>query len=218
LEDTKMLLAPSFFVSVATTEGPCDILSAAGNPCVAAHSTTRALYAEYDGPLYNVTKPNGQSKLIGMLSAGGFADKESHDAFCSPAMDCVISNVMDQSPNGNHLGQRHKLINASRHSITVGPDKKKVYGMWFDPGFGYHVDKTTNIATGNDPESMYAVMSGKNFNGHCCFDYGPCNPTPYACSRQCPAAAAAAHIFPFLHTDCTVAPSPTHTQTPRSTS
>jgi hypothetical protein len=75
-------------------------------------------------------------------------------------------------PQKNHLGQRHKLINASRHPITVGVDKTAVYGMWFDPGFGYHVDNTTGIATGNDPESIYAVMSGKNFNGECCFDYG----------------------------------------------
>lgn len=42
----------------------------------------------------------------------------------------------------------------------------------FDPGFGYHVDKTTGIATGNDPESIYAVMSGTHYNGGCCFDYG----------------------------------------------
>eukprot|EP00729_Bicosta_minor_P015070 gene15070-19944_t len=55
------------------------------------------------------------STLIHVLSAGGFADKAAHDAFCSPALDCVISNVMDQSPYGNHLGQRHKLVNASRH-------------------------------------------------------------------------------------------------------
>ena len=34
--------------------GPCDITGKAGNPCVAAHSTTRALYAAYDGPLYRV--------------------------------------------------------------------------------------------------------------------------------------------------------------------
>jgi len=39
----------------------------------------------------------------------------------------------------------------------------------FDPGYGYHVDNTTGVATGNDPESIYAVMSGKNFNGGCCF-------------------------------------------------
>ena len=28
-------------------QGPCDIYGAAGTPCVAAHSTTRALYAAY---------------------------------------------------------------------------------------------------------------------------------------------------------------------------
>ena len=47
-----------------------------------------------------------------------------------------------------------------------------MYGMWFDKGFGYHVDNTTGVAVGNDPETIYAVMSGKNFNGGCCFDYG----------------------------------------------
>ena len=57
-------------------EGPCDILGAAGNPCVAAHSTVRALYAKYDGPLYNVTRSSdGKSANVGLLSAGGFADK-----------------------------------------------------------------------------------------------------------------------------------------------
>ena len=30
----------------------------------------------------------------------------------------------------------------------------------FDPGYGYHVDNTTGIATGNEEESIYAVMSG----------------------------------------------------------
>ena len=31
----------------AAPPGPCDIYGAAGTPCVAAHSTTRALYASY---------------------------------------------------------------------------------------------------------------------------------------------------------------------------
>ena len=97
-------------------------------------STTRALYAKFNGPLYNVTRSSdGTSKSIGLLAAGGFADKKTHDAFCAK-LDCVISNVFDQSPQGNHLGQRHKLINASRHSVTIGKDKTPVYGMWFDPG------------------------------------------------------------------------------------
>lgn len=158
------MFALSFFLATASALGPCDILGAAGNPCVAAHSTVRALYSAYKGPLYNVTRPDGQSFLVPVL-ASGFADKASHDKFC-PNLDCVISNVMDQSPNGNHLGQRHKLVNASQHPITVSGGVP-VYGMWFDPGFGYHVDKTVGIATGNDPESIYAVLSGKHFNGGC---------------------------------------------------
>ena len=44
--------------------------------------------------------------------------------------------------------------------------------MWFNPGFGYHVDQTTGVAKDNEPESIYAVMSGTHFNGGCCFDYG----------------------------------------------
>ena len=49
------------------------------------------------------------------------------DAFCVE-QDCVIRNVFDQSPMGNHLGPRHKLVNASQHKITVG-DEVEVYGM-----------------------------------------------------------------------------------------
>lgn len=157
--------------TAAAAAGPCDILGGAGNPCVAAHSTVRALYSAYAGPLYNLTRASdGKSFSVPVTAAGGFADKAAHDAFC-PLLDCVISNVFDQSPNGNHLGQRHKLVNASQHPITVSHGIP-VYGMWFDPGFGYHVDATKGVAKGNEEESIYAVLSGTHFNGGCCFDYG----------------------------------------------
>ena len=128
-----LLVAPA-----ASATGPCDILGEAGNPCVAAHSTVRALYRTYAGPLYNVTRPNGQWVSIGVLEPGGFADIKKHESFCS-AGDCVISNIFDQSPQGNHLAQRisngvvHKMVNASRHKISVG-EGTEVFGMWFDPG------------------------------------------------------------------------------------
>src|SRR5438270_14075295 len=63
--------------------GPCDIYAAAGDPCVAAHSTTRALYALYNGPLYQVLrKSDGKTLDIGVVQpmassapdAGGYAD------------------------------------------------------------------------------------------------------------------------------------------------
>ena len=138
-----------------------------------AHAlSTLSSARRYAGPLYNVTRRGDNRSLnVGVVDAGGFADKRAHDAFCSGG-DCVISNVFDQSPHGNHLGRRHKLVNASRHVVTMGPQRVPVYGMYFDPGFGYHVDRTTGIATGNEPESIYAVMSGSRYNGGCCFDYG----------------------------------------------
>jgi len=54
-------------------KGPCDIYAAAGDPCAAAHSTTRALYASYNGPLYQVLRQSdGKTLDIGVVqpSAG----------------------------------------------------------------------------------------------------------------------------------------------------
>ena len=52
--------------------------------------------AKYAGPLYNVTRSSdGTSANVGVLAAGGFANKATHDAFCAK-LDCVISNVFDQ--------------------------------------------------------------------------------------------------------------------------
>src|SRR5665647_2763626 len=52
-------------------QGPCDIYSAGGTPCVAAHSTTRALYASYNGPLYQVMrKSDGKTQDIGIMPTG----------------------------------------------------------------------------------------------------------------------------------------------------
>src|SRR5215469_14643121 len=60
--------------------GPCDIYAAAGDPCAAAHSTTRALYASYNGPLYQVIRQSdGKTLDIGVVppaapDPGGYAD------------------------------------------------------------------------------------------------------------------------------------------------
>src|SRR5437868_352272 len=73
-------------------QGPCDIYAAAGNACVAAHSTTRALYASYNGPLYQVLRQSdGRTLDIGIVQptagaggdAGGYANALAQDAFCA---------------------------------------------------------------------------------------------------------------------------------------
>ncbi len=73
-------------------QGPCDIYAAGGDPCVAAHSTTRALYASYNGPLYQVMRQSdGKTLDIGVVQpsaspvadAGGYADAAAQDNFCA---------------------------------------------------------------------------------------------------------------------------------------
>ena len=39
-------------------------------------------------------------------------------------------------------GVVHNMVNASRHKIGVAGGSAFVYGMWFEPGSGYHVDFT----------------------------------------------------------------------------
>jgi non-reducing end alpha-L-arabinofuranosidase len=91
-------------------EGPCDIYTADGNPCVAAHSSTRALYASYNGPLYQVMRQSDGKMLdIGVVQpsegdAGGYADAAAQDEFCANTY-CWITILYDQSEMKNHLVQ-----------------------------------------------------------------------------------------------------------------
>ena len=43
-------------LAAAAPQGLCDIFATGGTACVAAHSLVRALYAAYDGPLYQVVR------------------------------------------------------------------------------------------------------------------------------------------------------------------
>jgi hypothetical protein len=103
------VLLASMTVVAGLEDGPCDIYSKGGTPCVAAHSLTRALYATYNGPLYALQK-GGDVQDIGVVTAGGIADAAAHNAFCS-AETCVVHRIYDQSPMQNHLGIEHGASN-----------------------------------------------------------------------------------------------------------
>jgi hypothetical protein len=163
----------------AATSLPCDIYAAGGTPCVSAHSTTRALYASYNGALYQVRRSSDNTtRDIGVLSAGGYANAAGQDSFCS-GTTCVITVIYDQSGRGNHLTQApgggaaggpDNLANATAAPITISGNK--AYGVFVAPGTGYRNDRTSGIATGDAPEGMYAIFDGTHYNGGCCFDYG----------------------------------------------
>jgi hypothetical protein len=167
--------------STAAT-GPCDIYQAGSTPCVAAHSTVRALYGAYSGKLYQLRRADKTTKDITVLSAGGLADSASQEAFCS-GTKCTISIIYDQSPQHNDLtltsggwiGDRAKEADAAGIKVTVAGHK--VYGIHVpqsdgQTGIGYRNNKATGTARGDEPESMYMVANGKLYNDQCCFDYG----------------------------------------------
>ncbi|KAJ6563976.1 alpha-L-arabinofuranosidase [Mycena capillaripes] len=162
--------------------GPCDIYASGNTPCVAAHSTTRALFNAYSGPLYRIKRASDNATSnVSSFSAGGVANASAQDSFCA-STTCAITTIFDQSGRGNHLTRAPP---GSATPSQSGPDDlaparaapvmlngKKAYGVFIAPGTGYRNDKTNGIASGDAAEGIYAVFDGTHFNGDCCFDYG----------------------------------------------
>lgn len=177
----KIVAFCSLVAAASAAEGPCDIFQAASpsTPCVAAHSTVRALYGNFNGNLYQVLRTSDKAtKEIPTLTAGGFANSAVQDEFCK-GTSCTINRIYDQSPRENHLdtappGGAHwkhdSGVDATAEKITVGGHP--VYAAHFKPGNGYRNDKTSGVAKGDEAETMYMVTSGKYYNDRCCFDYG----------------------------------------------
>ncbi|KAL4765043.1 alpha-L-arabinofuranosidase B [Aspergillus foveolatus] len=177
------VLALALATGSLVAAGPCDIYSSGGTPCIAAHSTTRALYSSYNGPLYQVQRASdGTTTTITPLSAGGVADASAQDAFCENTT-CLITIIYDQSGNGNDLTQAppggfngpdvggyDNLAGAIGAPVTL--NGKKAYGVFVSPGTGYRNNEAVGTATGDEPEGMYAVLDGTHYNDGCCFDYG----------------------------------------------
>ena len=150
----------------------CDLFARGNTPCVAAYSSTRALYGSFSGALYEVTRlRDSATASINVLAPGGVANAPEQEHFCATS-SCVISRLFDQSGNDNHLSifPKDKGVNASAHRTTL--NGHPVYGMYFDPGMGYRNDNTNAVPLGEAPETMYAVFAGDHFDDHCCFDFG----------------------------------------------
>jgi hypothetical protein len=167
--------------SSSRATGPCDIFAAAGNPCVAAHSTVRALLGSYGGKLYQVRRnSDNTTQDVGTTATGGFASTAAQDTFCA-GTTCVITVVYDQSGKGNDLWYQGSTMvpgsTSSSASIatteSLNISGNKVYSLYIKPGNSYWVDASkSGIALGSSPEGLYMVTSGTHYNGGCCFDYG----------------------------------------------
>src|SRR5262245_14831734 len=172
-------------------QGPCDVYAAAAAPCVAAHSTTRALFASYNGPLYQVLRQSdGKTLDIGVVQSvaspvpdsGGYANAVAQDAFCANTY-CWISKIYDQSPKRNDLiqaprggfsgpamGGFNNLPVADMAPITIMGNK--AYGVFIGPGMGLRQNDAKGAAVDDQAEGQYWVINGHHYNSGCCFDYG----------------------------------------------
>jgi len=164
--------------SPGATLGPCDIYAADGGPCVAAHSTTRALFSTYDGPLYQVRKADCTTVDVKPLTPGGLANSADQDNFCGTD-PCTISVIYDQSGHGNHLTKAPAGMakttpdnEANAKSVPIMLGGQKVYGVHIVLGVGYRNNQATGTAMGDNAETEYMVVAGNLYNGGCCFDYG----------------------------------------------
>lgn len=174
----SFVLIFNLLILQTVTCAPCDIFDLGGSPCVAAFSTTRAMYDSYSGPLYQVNRSSdGLTFNISVLTPGGIANSAVQDAFCL-STSCAILRIFDQSSRNNHLDlappggaapHPDGPSCASCNPITL--NGHKVYSVKIEKGMGYRIDKTNGVAQGNDPEVIYMVSSAPYNNG-CCFDFG----------------------------------------------
>jgi len=187
---------------IAAPPGVCDIFSSGGTPCVAAHSLTRALFGQYDGPLYSVLNAaTNATKDIGCKSAGGAADVEAQAAFCGAKL-CIVQRIYDQTKHENHLGRERGFpyLHSPRDAYDAGVNLTAsakvslggaaVYGAVFDSHCdvhacpkseprccdgvfaGYSNRTAAGTAVKDQPQTVYALFDGRHYDSGCCFDYG----------------------------------------------
>ena len=192
----SVAIAVLAFVAVPTkasaaTSLPCDIYASGGTPCEAAYSTTRALFASYDGSLYQIQRASDGSTLnIGLEATGGVVNSAPQVSFCS-GTTCTITQLYDQTSNSNNLpispgkscsgcsnglggpGPNGSDIGANAMALPVTVGGQPAYGVLVNNvGTGYRDNAAKNVPTGSQPEGIYMLSSSNLTSGSCCFDFG----------------------------------------------
>ena len=174
---------PSAPAARAATSLPCDIYATGGTPCTAAYSTIRALYASYNGSLYQIQRSSDNAYLnVGLLSAGGYANAAPQVSFCANTT-CTVTKLYDQTANHNDMpispggywpgpGTNGADIGANAMALPVTVAGHAVYGLKMTQGMGYRTDTAKGVATGSQPEGIYMVTSSSLYTKYCCWDFG----------------------------------------------
>ncbi len=119
----------------------------------------------------------------------GYANVCEHRAFCE-GVECTITKLYDQAahtagppndlepaPPGGAKPTPANPVKAS--DLPVAINGHTAYGMLFRPGMGYRAGcngcataNGTDLATGDQPQTIYMITSQHDTLNGCCFDYG----------------------------------------------
>ena len=84
---------------------PCDIFDTGSTPCVAAHSTVRALFAAFDGPLYQIKRSSDNTTLdINVVSKGGYADADAQVSCLYHSRNYIIHQIGEMAGKSKIYG------------------------------------------------------------------------------------------------------------------
>ncbi len=151
---------------------PGDVAAAAETPLVAAHSMTRAMYANYKGSLFQVQRASDSAtKDIGVTGPGGAVDIDALNLFCSGTTGSVAI-LYDQSGNGNDLKQETPIYQPDIRywpvsNGTLVPMAASTHHQWLR-----NREHTARIPKGSEGQSLYWVIQGIYANKGCCYNYG----------------------------------------------
>ena len=156
---------------------PCDIYASGGTPCVAAHSTTRALYGLTTA---RCTRCGGvgQRHPQHRRAQRGRCRERRRAGLLLCQHD--LRDHRDLRPVGPrqrpHAGAPGRGRPAAPTTSRTRPPRRhdggqKAYGVYVAPGTGYRNDSPPD-RPGDEPEGMYMIADGNHVNAGCCFDYG----------------------------------------------
>ncbi|HVZ89672.1 MAG TPA: arabinofuranosidase catalytic domain-containing protein, partial [Polyangia bacterium] len=163
---------------------PGDLITSGGQTVMAAHSVTRALFAAYNGKLFNVRRASdGKTQDINTVGAGGLVDLNALNTFCS-GTTCTVAALYDQTGRVDSSGRNNDMTQATAaDQPTVGfwtsSDGNK-YPMIVSKGYQWLRNRNTatnTIPTGSQAQTEYFIVHGDyagaaaGTNG-CCYDYG----------------------------------------------
>lgn len=178
-------LAFNSLTPVSPQAGPCDLLAAAGTPCVAAHSVIRRMFSSYAGSLFQLTRASDSTSInIGTLSSG-IVNVPAINSFCA-GTTCTVTKIYDQTG----LSSNNLTIYTRGGDWTAIPPP--VGFTTLPSGLVLPVLRITNAAngdssgfstatgtsglpTGNSPITVYLLAENYSEGGvvsGCCGSYG----------------------------------------------